>query len=219
MTINHHPSEESIARYAAGRLEAGPALVLSVHLAGCPHCRGLLRTFEAVGGALIEDMPPAEMAEDALEVALARLDADAQRPARRASAPQQLAPRLGDVELPAALAGCEIGPWRWMGPGFRLSRVRLPGEPDANILLMRISAGRKMPEHGHTGREFTQILSGSFSDSNGRYRAGDLAEEDSETEHQPIVDRESECICLAAVEGRMKLQGFVARMVQPLLGF
>jgi putative transcriptional regulator len=45
------------------------------------------------------------------------------------------------------------------------------------------------------------VLTGSFSDSLGQYRAGDRVEMDDEVDHQPVVDRDGECICLAAVEG------------------
>ncbi|MBN8998818.1 MAG: cupin domain-containing protein [Rhizobiales bacterium] len=187
MTIQHHPSDETIARHAAGQLEPAAAIVLAVHLSGCPVCRERMRQFEALGGALLEDLAPAPMAEDAFTATLARIDAE-ERPGTR-----------------------------WMAPGFRMSRIRIPGEPGANLILMRIGANRRMPEHGHTGRELTQVLHGSYSDANGRYGAGDLAEEDAEGEHQPLVDPGSECICLAAIEGRMRLSG-VARLLQPFIG-
>lgn len=217
MTIQHHPSDETIARHAAGQLEPAAAIVLAVHLSGCPVCRERMRQFEALGGALLEDLAPAPMAEDAFTATLARIDAEAQPGTERAEPAVAKAPVLGGIELPAELAGCRIGPWRWMAPGFRMSRIRIPGEPGANLILMRIGANRRMPEHGHTGRELTQVLHGSYSDANGRYGAGDLAEEDAEGEHQPLVDPGSECICLAAIEGRMRLSG-VARLLQPFIG-
>ena len=49
--ISHHPSDDSLAHYAAGNLGAGPRLVLATHLSGCPQCRARVRSFEAVGGA------------------------------------------------------------------------------------------------------------------------------------------------------------------------
>ena len=45
-----------------------------------------------------------------------------------------------------------------------------------------------------------------------------LVEADAETEHQPVVDADGECICLAAVEGRLRLGGFLGRLLQPLTG-
>jgi len=57
MTINHHPSDETLMRMAAGSLSAGPALVVSVHLEGCAACRDRVCLFEAVGGTMLESMP------------------------------------------------------------------------------------------------------------------------------------------------------------------
>lgn len=218
MTIEHHPSDETLARVAAGRLDAAPAIVVAVHLAACPDCRAKLRGFEAIGGALLEDLAPAEMSADALASVLGRLDEAG--PAEAPPRPTPRVPRFVDgIELPAALDACEVGPLRRYAPGFRMSRIRMPGDPKANLMLMRIGAGRKMPEHGHTGIEYTLVLRGSFSDGIGHYHAGDLAEADATTDHQPVVDVDGECICLAAIEGRMKLSGILGRLLQPLLGF
>jgi len=52
----------------------------------------------------------------------------------------------------------------------------------------------------------------------GRYVAGDCVEADEDVDHQPIVDSEGECICLAAVEGRLLLQGWIGRVVQRFIG-
>ena len=62
------------------------------------------------------------------------------------------------------------------------------------------------------------MLTGSFADARGRYGPGDMDEADSEVEHQPIVDPQAECICLAALEGQMRLRGLFGRMLQPLIG-
>ncbi|TCK23643.1 ChrR-like anti-ECFsigma factor [Ancylobacter aquaticus] len=222
MTIRHHATDETLMRYAAGQLPAGPARVLAVHLAGCPCCRSRLAEFDAVGGALLEAMPPAPMAPDAFAAALRAIDAQehalpaAPFLARDAKA-EVPAALPGGVPLPAALRDCEIGPWRWIGLGVRASAVKLPEDRQARLTLLRIGPGRKMPDHGHVGTEFTQVISGSFSDGYGRYGPGDLSEMDQEIEHQPIVDPDGECICLAALEGSMRLNGFFGRLVQPFV--
>ena len=38
------------------------ALVLATHLARCADCQGTLATIEAVGGALLDELPPAPLA-------------------------------------------------------------------------------------------------------------------------------------------------------------
>ena len=78
MTIQHHPSDETLAAFAAGTLDEARALVVATHVALCPHCRGAVQMMEAVGGALIKTIAPAAMSDGALADALA--DADAQTP-------------------------------------------------------------------------------------------------------------------------------------------
>ncbi|MFZ5779130.1 MAG: ChrR family anti-sigma-E factor [Pseudomonadota bacterium] len=222
MTISHHATDETLMRYAAGRLSAGPALVLAIHLEGCPTCRARVSEFEALGGVLLEQTAPAVMPPGAFAAALRVIeaeDAGAHRPAvERAEGQPRRAPMFpGSVPMPLPLQRCEIGPWRWVGLGVRASAVKLPHDPEARVTLLRVGPGRKLPEHGHFGTELTQVLVGSFSDRYGRYMPGDLSEMDHEIEHQPIVDSEEECICIAAPEGGMRLTGFFGRMIQPFI--
>jgi putative transcriptional regulator len=210
MTIRHHPSEESLLRHAAGTLGAGPTIVVATHLATCPACRSHVADLEAAGGVLLESLTPTPLAPDAVAAALARIDAAPQEPIVRP--PATTLP--GPVDLPAPLHAFARRPWRWLGPGIRCSRVVVPNDPSANVMLYRIGPNRRLPEHGHTGTEFTQVISGSFSDARGRYGPGDLVEADGEIEHQPVVDADGECICLAALDGRMILRGFAGRLLQ-----
>jgi putative transcriptional regulator len=105
MTIVHHPSDLTLADWAAGTLDVARALVVSSHLARCPHCRAAVRMFESVGGALLEDAPPAEIAPDALDRALAHLGVPEALP---------IGPPRTDAET---ISGYALGPWRWLGRG------------------------------------------------------------------------------------------------------
>ena len=208
--ISHHPSDLTLARLAAGTLGAGPRLVVATHLSGCPQCRGRLWSFESVGGAMLDGAPPTLLSPDAFARALERLD--------ETNPPTEPAPRVLHPDLPPPLNAYEIGPWRRVGPRFRWRRLTLPEAPEANVIMLKVAAGQPVPHHGHTGAEYTQVLTGSFTDSMGQYRAGDCVEMDEEVNHQPVVDQDGECVCLAAVEGRLRLNGWVGRLIQPLIG-
>lgn len=201
--ITHHPSEETMLRLAAGTLQAGLSVVVRAHLEHCPACRAELRKLEAIGGAMLEDLPPEPLDELAFNQVLARLNEPvvprAPRPARQA---RKLLPE--GMSLPAALKGADIGRWMWVGRGIHHSRVRLPWAPDQNMMMFRVDSGRKVIHHSHGGAEFTQILAGSFVDDTGSYLAGDLAEADETLEHQPVAGPEG-CICLAALEAGLRL--------------
>lgn len=216
MTINHHPSDETLMRMATGTLSAGPALVVSVHLEGCAVCRDRMANFEVIGGAILDEMPPVPLAADRFGRTMERLEVA--QPSRAKDRTMVKHPELG-IELPRAMRDCEVGPWKWLGPGFKWSKVRIAGSPDAKVMLLKGKAGLHLPAHGHTGLEFMQILSGSLSDQRGQYFPGDLDEAGDDVDHRPVVGQESDCICLAALEGDTRLHGLLGRLLRPIVGF
>jgi len=216
MSVVNQTSEELLLRYAAGKLRPAPALVVASHLALSPSSRRLVAGLEAIGGGLLEREAPADLSPDLLERTLARLDAAPGRDSP-SSAPSHDGLDLG-ITLPAPLGRRRIGPWRWMGPGLRCARVEMADDPEHNVILLRGQAGVALPEHGHSGEELSLVLKGSFQDESGRYGVGDLTFEDQDSGHTPIVTPDGECICVLAIEGRMKFRSRIARMMQPFIG-
>lgn len=214
MSAHFHATEETLMRLGAGTLAAGPSMVVRAHLAGCTACRTKVTQYEAVGGALLELEEPAPLPSDMLAALRARIEREGEQ---AASFPEPPPPQVDGIRLPDSLRGCEVGPWRWVGPGRRMSRLTSAQAPDANLILLKVGPGLALPDHGHIGKEFTYIVSGSYTDRFGTFKAGDLAEMDDDVEHQPIVDPESECICLAALEGKMRFTGLIGRILQPFV--
>ncbi len=220
MTIKHHPSDEVLLRYAAGTMDAGLAMVVAIHVAQCSRCQARVLDFEALGGDILLNLPPTLMAPEALAQALNKIEGAAPCVSPRALKPKPKRPVLPEgIELPAALRDSEIGNWHFLAPGLRGCRVNIPGHPQANVMLLRGRPGTKLPSHGHTGIELTQVFAGSFTNPHGQYEPGDLAEADCDTDHQPVIDADGECICIAATEGKTRLHGLVARLMQPFVGF
>ena len=62
------------------------------------------------------------------------------------------------------------------------------------------------------------MLRGAFEDEHGRVAAGDLAEEDDDSHHTPVVTSDETCICLASIEGRLRPHGLIARLATALIG-
>jgi putative transcriptional regulator len=215
MTTTHHATDETLMRYAAGTLASAPAIVVRAHLARCSACRARVGEYEALGGALLEETEATQMSATALSAVLATLDDED----AAAIAPPPLAPvEIEGIRLPDALRGCDIGRWRWIGPGMKMSRIGVPQDPDANLILLKVAPGRALPDHGHVGTEFTYIVSGSYTDRFGTFGPGDLAEMDEDVEHRPVVDNGADCICLAAMEGKMRFNNVIGRMLQPIFG-
>ena len=101
---------------------------------------------------------------------------------------------------------------------MRWSRVSVPGAPEANVFLLRIGAGKYLPPHTHRGTELTQVIYGRFHDGRALFGPGDFDLADGEVHHQPVVQEGSECICIAAVEGRLHFDGLIARWFGSLVG-
>ncbi|MDQ2734737.1 MAG: cupin domain-containing protein, partial [Pseudomonadota bacterium] len=99
----------------------------------------------------------------------------------------------------------------------RWSRVIL-SSPTANMHLLRVAAGKRLPVHGHRGGELSQVLYGAYTDCNERFGVGDFVQADDADHHQPVVTTESECICLISVEGHIAFNGPLVRVLGALLG-
>ncbi|GLR67013.1 anti-sigma factor [Acidocella aquatica] len=214
MRITHHPDDSTLLAHAAGRLNRAARVVLATHLASCPQCRETVRLCEAIGGALLEALPPTPMAADSLAHALARLELPAVKPVN-APHPWMLAEGL---PCPPSLRDFTPGRWRAMLPG--ISRIQLlpPNAGEGSLYLLRIAPGKRMPKHGHTARELTCVLAGAYCDGLGEFGPGDLSEADAAHDHQPVSAPGGDCICLIASDAKLRFEGRVARLLQPLAG-
>ncbi|NVO17402.1 MAG: cupin domain-containing protein [Rhodoplanes sp.] len=214
MTVAHHPTEATLAAFAAGTLDEGRMLVVAAHLAACPDCRRSVRMLEATGGVMLDDLAPADFAADGLVRAMAQLDAPPAAPvaARRAETIPGLMPAHARL-----LAPYDLGPWRWVGPGVSWRMVDAPTLPGGRVFLLKATGGTALPDHTHTGTELTCVLTGAFRHEHGRYGPGDIDEADDEVDHTPVVEAGSDCICLVAMQGRLKLNGLLGRVLQPFV--
>jgi len=216
--IKHHPDDELMLRYAAGTLDTAHRLVVASHAERCAHCRARAVLLDAVGGVLMDQIEPAAVSDMAWERTMAdiSLPVASSAPERRHVAAR---PDLPDgATWPRSLDGCLISRWHWLGPGMRWSRVTVPDDKAANVFLLRIGAGKMLPVHTHSDSELVQVLHGEFHDGRALFAEGDFDEADGSILHQPVVQPGGECICLAAVRGRVVFKSSVARMMGSLVG-
>jgi len=216
MTAKHHPSEATLFAYGGGALSEGLSLVVATHLALCPTCRRTVAEIEAVGGSLLDDLPPSVLAIDSLDHVMDRLDQPANRltpPARPLSSP-----RADGLNVPQPLRSyLEVtrkNHWRTLAPGIRHLEVLPRTTAGENVFLLRVAPGTSLARHGHSGPELTVVREGSFSDELGRFAAGDFAETDDCVNHQPLADTAVDCVCLIAVRGPLRFDGLAGRLMQ-----
>ena len=206
----HTVSDERLLAYAAGGLSAPEAVVVAAHLSFRPRASTFARRLQAVGGELLREVKPEPMGENALADVLARTEVDAG--AARTPAP------LNDMpQLPEPLRRLPLGPWRWMGPGVRVRDVHGPRDGDCRVILLEIQPGRTTPRHTHGGVELTCVLSGAYATETEQFEVGALEEADHRTLHRPRVVSDEPCLCVAALDGQILLDGWLGKLLQPFV--
>jgi putative transcriptional regulator len=85
------------------------------------------------------------------------------------------------------------------------------------VILLEIQPGCSTPRHTHGGVELTCVLSGAYATETARFEVGDLEEADDQTLHQPRVVSAEPCLCVAALDGQILLDGWLGRLLQPLV--
>jgi putative transcriptional regulator len=206
--INHHPFDLTLAEYAAGKLDEGRALVVATHLSTCPRCREVARSFERMWTVAMEDSEIAPLAADALQRAFQAVALERSEGASRAL---QDSPR---PQWRTPLSAYRLGPWRRIGHRIHWRHVEVSQQVGTRVFMLRAAPGTKIPAHYHLGLEWTCVLQGAFSHKLGRYGTGDFDEADEDVEHNPIVEAGDECICLVALQGRIKFKGWLAQVLQ-----
>lgn len=214
MTITHHPPEELLADLATGKLEEAEHLVMNVHLVGCARCRRFVQAVEQLAGAALEDAEPVPISDGAFERVMARVRENPSPeapPAVPASAASQ------HPDLPELLRRCRLGKRRRIAPGVSLQPIELPRTGKARAFLLESAPGTRMLEHTHTGTELTCVLKGSFSHGGGRFMPGDFDYGDDDIDHRPIVGDEGPCLCVVAMTGDLRMNGFFGRLISPFV--
>lgn len=210
MTIRHHPDDALLMAYSAGTLPEAVNLILATHVSLCDQCRAAVESFDAIGGALVEEIETAPLSEASLQATLARLQQpEPAAPARRA-----------DPVLPGPLAdyvGGSLGAVKWRPVGMGVKQAILPTSAEATARLLFIPAGMAMPDHGHNGLELTLVLQGAFEDEDGYFARGDIESAGQDVQHTPIADISEDCICLAVTDAPLRFKGWLPRLAQPFL--
>jgi putative transcriptional regulator len=199
--------------FSAGTLDEPYALVISTHLAMCEGCRDVARRTNVIGGALLASEPAAPLASGALDRLMANLD----------DAIEVMAPVAPKSGVPAPLQrylpdGLDSVRWKFSGPGVAVADLPSSKTAKSRLMLLRVAAGRRVPEHSHGGQELTLILRGAYKDRFGVFAAGDIADHDEDVEHQPIAEPGEDCICLVAVDAKLNFRSRLVRTLQPLFG-
>jgi putative transcriptional regulator len=203
--IPAHIPDEWLLDHAAGATPEPVAVLIEAHLALSAPARRTYARLAAVGGALLEQQAPADLAPDAFARMLARIDAN---PAPLRAASPATASSGPSIESLA---------WRRVVRGVEQATLKLGGPSPYELSLLRIAAGKSIPQHTHEGDELLLVLAGSFEDGRAGYARGDVCAADASVDHAPVADRATDCLCLHVANAPIKLTGPFGRLLNPLL--
>ncbi len=216
MTIHHHISDETLLSYAAGDLDDAVSLLVASHLTLCPECRRRAAVAEDIGGSMLGELEPVRMSDDALAHVLAlteRVERDPELPVP--------AETRNDYVFPAPLRqrlGGDLKHVKWQRIGYGIHQYVLNNEDGASqARLLRIAGGQGVLEHGHSGEEYTLVLSGGFSDGEQSFARGDVEWANDDVIHRPVADAGESCVCLAVTTGPLRFSNIIGRIAQPFL--
>ena len=208
---HHHPDAELLLDYATGAGSSVYSLVIWTHLRACAECRSAVAAAQSVGGLLLDESPPAKLGEDALSVALARIE----RPVPALPIKTRAQPRPDWIEVPQGVLTAAQRR-RWAAPGVWVAPVSRNASGQGSYLL-RVAPGMGVPRHTHRGSEMVCVLKGAFDDRGENYGPGDFACSDETVEHRPVAMHDTECICLIAADHRLVARDWVGRLFQPFV--
>lgn len=212
--IKHHLTEPLLMGYAAGTLPEAFNLVVATHISMCDTCRAALAEYEAVGGEVMLDSDPTELAEDALAATMAMIERGVDV---APVAPKRRVESIFPGPLQDYVSG-DIDSLKWRKIGGGVSQMVLETSSEATVRLLRIPGGTAVPDHGHNGTELTLVLQGAFVDETDRFGAGDVEVANEDLEHTPVAEVGMDCICLAATDAPLKFNGLVPRIAQRFIG-
>ncbi len=210
--------DEWLGARAAGTLSDAQQLLLDCQTAIRPAVRSNFAAGDAVAGTMLETATGVDLSDDfsrRLTAQLTQNEKTAQvnsiptTTTKPAWVPAPLAEYMerNDIQLK----------WRPAGPGVHRAHLSR-GPSGERLYLLRARAGFSVPTHGHTGEEWTLLLTGGYHVGKQGFVAGDLHQEDETCTHAVNIDDDGPCISLVADEGILKFSNPILRLLQPFFG-
>jgi putative transcriptional regulator len=204
-----------LASYAAGTLSEPLAVLVASHLQIKADNRLYVENLEAAGGMLLDEIEPVPLPDR--DRRLASVQSMCATIEERGSSGAKMTNDLMPPALRAYFGNAfDACSWRALLPGIK--QCLIAKDAAAEVSFLRCRAGKTVPAHAHDGFEAALVLAGGLRDASGQYARGDIIVADDTIVHQPVIDRDVECIVFLVLEGSVRLTSPFGRLVQLVIG-
>ena len=211
-------SDDIITEYAAGKLSPAKHIIVACQSEIAKSVAERVAFQEEVAALMLEDTESQSLSPLFMGNVLASLPAQERANENEIEHPVDgLAPKSLRHMLGHGLKDMK---WKSLVPGVAVHDIlgnRKTKEGD-RLYLLKAKGGMRMPDHSHTGEEWSLILTGSYTVGGKRFTRGDLHIEDETETHAPHIDEGEDCICLVMTQGPLKMQGWLPKVVKRVVG-
>lgn len=211
-------SDDIITEYAAGKLSPAKHIIVACQSEISETVAKRVAFTENIAASMLEDIETKSLSPLFMGNVLASLPPQESANVNKMDDPiEGLAPKSLRHMLGHGLKDMK---WKSLVPGVAVHDIlgnRKTKEGD-RLYLLKAKGGMRMPDHSHTGEEWSLILTGSYTVGETRFTRGDLHIEDETETHAPHIDEGEDCICLVMTQGPLKMQGWLPKLVQRVVG-
>jgi len=203
----HHPKNEVIEKYAAGELFPHLDTMVSAHIEVCQECRlGYKRIVEKNSrhfSSLSSDFSNLELdsAFDSIMNKVAIQNNDSKNEETSGNVAVNVSGQV--IHLPRSMNFLKDRqvPWKEFGKKNAIAPIVM--SPKGNLYLIYIGPGESVPQHNHSGIEYSYVVAGSYDDGISIFNTGDFSSSTHEIGHSPRATSEDGCLVISWVEGRL----------------
>lgn len=214
-----HPQDQLIEQLANGDVLTPLATLISSHVEVCSECREKYNFYLSEGAKELTANQKSDdfNMDDIFTSVLGKIEAQ-EYDAENAKEENLTVTISGEViELPSALnflRGQNI-PWKEFGKKNAIAPVSLGKE--GNLYLIYIGPGECVPQHDHSGSEYSYVVAGSYNDGFSHFETGDFSLSEKGHEHSPKATSDDGCLVVSWVEGRLNYFSGIFKPLNSLL--
>jgi putative transcriptional regulator len=196
-----------IEKYSTGELLPHLATMISAHLDVCEDCRftynQILKRESRDFASVTSDLSNKELdtAFDSIMNKVTQFKQDL----KNEEAPEGMAINVAGqvIHLPRSLNFLKDRQISWKEFGKKNAIAPIVMSPTGNFYLIYIGPGESVPQHNHSGIEYSYVVAGSYDDGISVFNTGDFSLSTHNTSHSPRATSEDGCLVISWVEGRL----------------